>query len=223
IQAGAYQPERLMAEIQGLAVQVVDLVKRAGGATPATAAGATSTTAKTTRTRRSTKAAAADEAAVPDSEHLPAFGGKCPRCGRAVVKGSRDWKCASADCTLRIPTWLCGKVIDSTHVASLLEKGRTKVIEGFKSPRTGKTFSAFLVLKDGAVSFEFPPDRPKKASGYRRNAAGGTAREPEAAKKSGSRKAGSRTAAASGRTRSTGVGGRSPGTSQPAGTGARRD
>jgi DNA topoisomerase-3 len=213
IQAGAYPAERFMAEIQGMAVQVVEHVKKA-------AAGAVAATPARRRTA-ATAAAEAPEAA----DALPAFAGQCPRCGRAVVKGSREWKCANADCTLRIPTWLCGKVIDETMAAALMEKGRTRLIAGFKSPRTGKTFSAYLLLKDGQVSFEFPPDKPRKASGYRRNSAGGTAGESETKPKTGSRKTGSRTAgtAATGRKRtgSAGVGGGTSRTPKPAGTGRR--
>ncbi|HWI52731.1 MAG TPA: DNA topoisomerase 3 [Symbiobacteriaceae bacterium] len=219
IQAGAYPAERFMAEIQGLAMQVVDLVRQAGpAAAPATAGAAPAAKGR----GRRTAAAQPEEGAAPDAA-LPPNAGKCPRCGRAVIKTSREWTCANKDCAMRIPTWLCNKVIDATHAAGLLEKGRTKLIEGFKSPRTGKTFSAYLVMKDGQVTFEFPPDRPKKASGYRRNAAaGGTAGEPKAAKKTGSRAAGSRAAGATaGRTGSAGVGRRSSRASEPPGTGSR--
>ncbi|MDF2630726.1 MAG: topoisomerase [Symbiobacteriaceae bacterium] len=246
IQSGEARAERFMAEIQGLAVQIVDLVKRAEGeagaragepttsntagtgkarsATRRGAAGSTGTTARSSGARR--EGAGATGGADPGA--LPAFAGKCPRCGRAVVKTSRDWNCANADCTLRIPTWLCGKVVDATMAGGLLEKGRTKLIEGFKSPRTGKTFSAYLVLKEGAVGFEFPQEKPKKSSGYRRNAAGGTTGESETAKKTGSRKAGSGAARSAGggtakRSGGTGVGGRSSRASKPAGTGAGPD
>lgn len=237
IQSGEAQAERFMAEIQGLAVQIVDLVKRTEGGAQAgsrsaaradgSAAAGGSQAAVSSKARGSRgRAANADETSDPGA--LPAFAGKCPRCGRAVVKTSRDWTCANSDCTLRIPTWLCGKVVDAAMAGGLLEKGRTKLIEGFKSPRTGKTFSAYLVLKEGQVGFEFPPDRPaKKASGYRRNAAGGTASESETAAKTRSRKTGSSTArkasGGTGRAAGTGVGGRSSRASKPARTGAGPD
>jgi len=222
IQAGAHQAERFMAEIQGLAVQVVDLVKKAAG--DATAVDPTATpTAPPPAPGSKGRSRRAAGAPPPDAD-LPPFAGKCPRCGRAVVKTSREWTCANHDCGMRIPTWLCSKVVDAAHAAALLEKGRTKLIDGFKSPRTGKTFSAYLVMKDGKVGFEFPPDRPKKkASGYRRNAAGGTDGEPETTKKTRSRKTGSKSgggaAAPARRTGSAGVGRRPSGASQPAGTG----
>ncbi|HYG59604.1 MAG TPA: DNA topoisomerase, partial [Symbiobacteriaceae bacterium] len=236
IQAGEYQPERFMAEIQGLALHVVQQVRQTKGEvaqpapgtndTPGAAvvseAGATPEAPAPKRGGRKAKAAAGQ-----DSRTLPAYAGKCPRCGRSVVKTSREWSCDNHDCTLRIPAWLCGKVVDTTLAEALLTKGRTKLITGFKSQRTGKTFSAFLVLKEGQVGFEFPPDKPaKKASGYRRNG-GGTGGEPTAATKAGSRKTGSRTnngTATAGRgAAGTRVGGRSPRTPVPARTGPGAD
>ena len=238
IQSGDAQAERFMAEIQGLAVQIVDLVKRTEGGARARAGGALATSGSSAEPAGGAKAGARgkgrrtgpnEDASTPDPGALPAFAGKCPRCGRAVVKTSRDWTCANSECTLRIPTWLCGKVVDAAAAGALLEKGRTKLIEGFKSPRTGKTFSAYLILKEGQVGFEFPKDGPKKkASGYRRNTAGGTASESETATKTRSRKTGSSAArktsgATSGRSAGAGVGGRSSRASKPARTGAGPD
>jgi DNA topoisomerase III len=211
IQEGRYPADRFMGEIRELAVQVVDLTRRApGGAAPAGTG------------RGAAQAAAGPEPALPENA------GKCPRCGRAVIKGSRAWSCANHDCTLSIPTWLCGKVIDEPLATALLKTGRTKLIAGFKSPRTGKTFSAYLLLQEGKVAFEFPPDKPKKVSGYRRNStAGGTTGERAAAKKAGPRKAGSSaaraTSAGKGRAAGAGVGGRAPRASKPAGTGLDAD
>lgn len=239
IQSGSYQPERLRSEIQGLAIHVVDLVRKApAGATVTAGARQPSQEVESpegraprrrTATARSSRSATADspeEALQLEAEELAAFAGKCPRCGRAVTKGSRDWSCAARDCGLRIPTWLCGKTIDERLAGALLQKGRTPLITGFKSPRTGKTFSAYLVLKENQVGFEFPPDKPrKKASGYRRSSTGGTSGESEAATKTGSRKAGGRTAGGASRpakgSGGAGVGRRSSRASEPTGKGTR--
>ncbi len=218
IQGGLDYPDRLMRSMRDLAVQVVEWVKQAeGGAAPV-------------KRKRSGPSAPAEPGAEAVND-LPEYACKCPRCGRAVVKGSKGWLCTSDECGLRVPAYLCGKVIDAPLVGAILQKGRSPLITGFKSPRTGKTFSAYLVLKDGKVEFEFPADRPKKASGYRR--AGGTdstrgsASERTTAAKTGSRASGrSAATGAAAQRRSAagaGVGGRAPRASKPAGTRTRSD
>lgn len=216
IQSGAYDPMRFMTEIRSLASQVVEMTRRAPAASwrPAPGAGGRP-----------------DGAGHPGSapaDELPENAGSCPRCGRAVIRSSKGWVCANHDCVIRIPTWLCGKVIDLTLARALLTKGRSALITGFKSPRTGKTFSAYLKLTDGKVEFEFPPDKPRKASGYRRTGKAGETSERAAATKTRSRKAGSRTGAKSesskaGRAAGAGVGGRAPRAPQPARTGPGAD
>lgn len=223
IQAGSYEPERLMGQIRDLATQVVHWVKQAeGGAAPK-------------RQQR-----AARSGAEPSGERdLPPYAAKCPRCGRAVVKGSKGWVCANADCAIRVPGFLCGKVIDTTLAMALLQKGKTPLITGFTSPRTGKVFSAFLVLKEGKVEFEFPVSTPPKASGYKRSGyAAAPADKPvgktgsrrggevdpgerTAATKTGSRKTGGRTSGGAGTrtggTAGTRVGRRASRAPEPAG------
>jgi DNA topoisomerase III len=229
IQAGAYPPDRFHAEIRGLATQVVELVRKAsaapasaaGGGAPATAGKGKGRTRSRTASAAGAEADAQADAAAPEGD--TPFAGKCPRCGRAVIKSSKAYVCANNDCTLRIPTWLCGKVLDGTHAGALLSKGKTRLIAGFRSPRTGNTFSAFLVLKDGQVGFEFPADKPKnKVSGYRRSSTGGSTGESAAAAKTGSRTPRSGAAGATGtgakRTAGTRVGRGTAGTSEPAGT-----
>ena len=229
IQAGAYQPDRFQQEIRQLATQVVELVKgaKATGPAPAKSVGAKAAgraTAADTDGAPAPKRRTASKKSAPNeagADALPATAGKCPRCGRAVIRGGRDWKCVG-DCTFRMPTWLCGKAIDGSLAGTIMQKGRSPLIEGFKSPRTGKTFSAFLVLKQGEVAFEFPPDKPKKASGYRRS---GEEQQSEhsTTTKARSRKTGSSSTgrSAGGGTGRSRVGGRSSGSSESPGTGPR--
>ncbi len=47
--------------------------------------------------------------------------------------------------------------IEKAQVAKLLSEGRTELLKGFVSNKTNRKFEAFLVLKDGKVSFDFPP------------------------------------------------------------------
>lgn len=179
IQAGAQDPDQFMAEIRALTEQVVRLAK----------AGAP------------TSRKAADNAMAFDGpESLPPVAGKCPRCGRAVIKKSRDWACLNDDCAVRVPVFLCGKVLEESHVAALLEKGRTPLITDFRS-KAGKPFRAYLVLNGATVTFEFPPSpvrrrtdaaKPKASggTGYRRGAVGGKGDGRAVTTKTGSRKAG---------------------------------
>ncbi len=209
IQAGEYQPDRFMQEIRSLAVQVVDLVQKAPGA-PARGGG-----------RRSGSDADTEEAPVP-------LAARCPLCGGEVKRQGRDWKCGGPDCPTRLPGWLCSLVIDASLAETLLTRGRTAVLSGFKSPRTGRAFRASLVLKAGKVEFEFPPDKPGRGgTAARRRSNGGSQGERTAAAKTGSRKAGTgaRTGAGSKSRRSGGtrVGRGAPGAQQPAGPGTGRD
>ncbi|HEY3366192.1 MAG TPA: DNA topoisomerase 3 [Symbiobacteriaceae bacterium] len=223
IQAGAGRPDVFMADIRRMAAQVVEQAKAASGGGPGTGAGAV---ARGGAGAPKAGAGVNGGAATSPDAALPAYAGKCPRCGRAVVRGKKDWVCANSDCAVRIPTWLCGKVVDGPLASLLLTKGRTSLITGFKSPRTGKTFSAFLLLKEGKVEFEFPADKPKKASGYRSSPGKGAtaADDHTAAAKTGPRKTGTGTdrKSATG-TGSRGVGRGSARTPQPAGTGPQPD
>jgi len=77
---------------------------------------------------------------------------------------------------------LLGKPVPGEQVKKLLEEGKTDLIEGFKSKRTGRFFKAHLTLKDGGsgIGFEFPP----------RAAGKGKARKKAAGKKSAPAKSG---------------------------------
>ena len=51
-------------------------------------------------------------------------------------------------------------------MTKLLAEGKTDLLKGFVSKKTGRKFEAFLALKDGKVSFEFAPrERKSKAKG----------------------------------------------------------
>ena len=58
----------------------------------------------------------------------------------------------------RLSRIMLGKTIDKEEIVKLLEDGKTGLIKGFKSKRTGRLFDAFLILKTkGDIGFEFPP------------------------------------------------------------------
>ncbi|MGA2557824.1 MAG: topoisomerase C-terminal repeat-containing protein, partial [Verrucomicrobiota bacterium] len=60
-------------------------------------------------------------------------------------------------CRFKAARAILGQRLDTTQLAKLLTEGRTDLLTHFVS-KSGKPFSAFLVLKEGAkIGFEFPP------------------------------------------------------------------
>lgn len=93
-----------------------------------------------------------------------ATGLSCPLCGNALLKGKFGWYCAekkNGTCSFTIPQEIASKKLTDANVKSLLEKGVTKEISGFKS-KAGKTFSAKLKLNEGKTEFEFSKAEPKE-------------------------------------------------------------
>lgn len=178
IQGGHDDPERLLAAMQELATQVVDQVRTAGTAVGDTGAAAPDTGGG------GPGPAAEDAALLADTAGAGVRAGTCPLCGGTVARTSRDWRCAGAGCELRIPGFLCGKPLGPDVAGILLREGRTQLIAGFVSPRTGKSFSAYLVLQGPRVGFEFPPrgaaQRGKRGARKAAPAKGGRRRAPEA-------------------------------------------
>lgn len=174
IQAGEYDPQRFMQEIRELTTQVVEQVRAAPGGARAAVSAAPGQGAWGSGGSATGRTVSDGEGAVPGGEGgLEPLAVACPLCGGTVRKGSRGWTCTGEGCRLRVPGFLCGKVLDRGVAEAILSRGRSQLITGFTSPRTGRSFSAFLVLKEGGeVGFEFPPDRPGRRSGARGGAAG---------------------------------------------------
>ena len=60
---------------------------------------------------------------------------------------------------LVIPRTMCDIELNAPTVVQLLTKGKTELIKGFTSHKSGKQFDAYLVFNSstGRVSYEFPP------------------------------------------------------------------
>ncbi|MBO7302943.1 MAG: topoisomerase C-terminal repeat-containing protein, partial [Clostridia bacterium] len=58
-------------------------------------------------------------------------------------------------CNFKINYFICGRVISKRNAALMLESGKTSLIKGFVSRKSGKSFDAFLKLEDGKAVFEF--------------------------------------------------------------------
>ncbi|MDI6710470.1 MAG: DNA topoisomerase 3 [Bacillota bacterium] len=89
--------------------------------------------------------------------------GHCPLCGREVLDYPKSFGCAGYrdGCGFVIWKEICGKRIGRSQARALLAKGRTGLLKGFKSKKTGKNFEAALVLnrEEGKVTLEFPAAR----------------------------------------------------------------
>ena len=88
--------------------------------------------------------------------------GKCPACGGNVFDAPEFYICekTQADvkpCKLKIGKVILEQGVDLTQVAKLLTEGRSDLLDKFVSGKTGRAFSAHLVLQGKSkVGFEFP-------------------------------------------------------------------
>ncbi len=83
--------------------------------------------------------------------------GPCPLCGATVRRTTFGYGCSAykeAGCRFSVNQVICGRVISPANMRLLLKTGKTAKIEGFLS-KTGKPFSAALVLRDGQANFDF--------------------------------------------------------------------
>jgi len=95
--------------------------------------------------------------------------GKCRMCEPGQVFESESaFQCDQMHlkkCTFRMGKFILKKQISRSDAARLLADGKTGLISGFVSARTGRSFKAFLVLQEGGkVGFEFAPRAEKKPS-----------------------------------------------------------
>ena len=99
-----------------------------------------------------------DGSSAKDDGKNPRLEEKCPNCGKEIIASPKVYACSG--CDFKIWKEIAKKKLTNGQVETLIKKGKTLEIKGFESTKTGKTFSAFLVLKDkatGQVGFEFPP------------------------------------------------------------------
>lgn len=96
--------------------------------------------------------------------------GVCPKCQQKIIEKTGSFSCQSntwkknnnkwvlsAGCGFEIRKKIAGKAITKTQAQKLLKKGKTDMIKGFTSAKTGKPFDAYLILKsDNTIGFEFP-------------------------------------------------------------------
>jgi len=94
--------------------------------------------------------------------------GECPKCGARVFETAADYVCEKTQAKVKPCKYRAGKVIlqqliERPQMAKLLSERKTDLLTKFVSAKTGRPFSAFLVLDDfGKAVFEFPPRESEK-------------------------------------------------------------
>lgn len=86
--------------------------------------------------------------------------GPCPLCGGTVRRTSFGYGCANyreKNCRFSVREVICGRTVSLAMARQLLTEGRTGLIEGFVSPKSGRSFDAHLKLEEGRAVFDFPP------------------------------------------------------------------
>ncbi|SOZ97376.1 DNA TOPOISOMERASE III [Cupriavidus taiwanensis] len=93
--------------------------------------------------------------------------GTCPKCGGAVFEHGMKYVCENSTTSPKSCDFTTGKIIlqqeiSREQIGKLLNEGKTDLLTGFKSSRTGRNFKAFLVKQpDGKIGFEFEAREPK--------------------------------------------------------------
>ena len=88
--------------------------------------------------------------------------GVCPLCGGNVVRTTFGYGCSNykeKSCKLGIRQYICGRAVSVANVRQILESGKSSLIRGFVSPKSGKRFDAYLTLDGNSVKFEFEQRR----------------------------------------------------------------
>jgi len=96
--------------------------------------------------------------------------GKCPKCGSRVFDVGMNYVCEKSvgpdkTCDFRTGKIILQQEISPEQVKKLLNEGKTDLLKGFISKKTGRKFEAFLVVKDGGTAFEFVPRERKSKKG----------------------------------------------------------
>lgn len=99
---------------------------------------------------------------------------KCPKaalgycdCNGDMLETTSQYVCSniadkSKNCNFKIWRNMLSHAIKPEEVQSLAQSGKTPLIEDFVSKRTGKKFSAYLIMKEnGEIGFEFEKRTPK--------------------------------------------------------------
>ena len=91
--------------------------------------------------------------------------GKCPKCAANVYDHGTSYVCEKSvgpekSCDFRSGKIILQQPVDSAQMKKMLETGKTDLLREFISNRTKRKFSAYLVVAEGKVGFEFEKKAP---------------------------------------------------------------
>jgi DNA topoisomerase-3 len=98
--------------------------------------------------------------------------GKCPKCGGPVFETEEGFLCGNSQaekrpCKFKIGKAILQQPVDRAQAARLLAEGKSDLLKDFVSNKTGRKFSAYLIVDDaGKVTFEFPPREGESESSH---------------------------------------------------------
>ena len=86
--------------------------------------------------------------------------GSCPGCKQTVFETSMSYACPDCKCSSTSPFRrfsknVLGKAVSRDQFQLLLDGKTTELLEGFRSKKTGRYFSARLAVRKSKLSFEF--------------------------------------------------------------------
>lgn len=91
----------------------------------------------------------------------------CPECGSPMAFYPKVARCLNAECQLVIFRTMAGKELSDEQLKTLIEKGRTGVIKGFRK-KDGNSFEASVALNaDFKTEFAFEERKQARKPGYK--------------------------------------------------------
>lgn len=91
----------------------------------------------------------------------------CPKCGAPMAFYPKIAKCLNSECQLVIFRTMAGKELSDEQLKTLIEKGRTGVIKGFRK-KDGDTFDASVALNaDFKTEFTFEERKQARNPGFK--------------------------------------------------------
>ena len=124
--------------------------------------------------------AGGEDGEAPDFSEQESVGA-CPKCHARVFEHGMSYVCENSVANPKTCDFRSGKVILQQEIAreqmaKLLGEGRTDLLTGFKSSRTGRNFKAYLVKQsDGKIGFEFEKKEPSAKTAAKTARAAGAA------------------------------------------------
>jgi DNA topoisomerase-3 len=103
--------------------------------------------------------------------------GKCPKCAARVYDHGTSYVCEKSvgpdkTCDFRSGKIILQQPVEAVQMKKMLETGKTDLLKEFVSNRTKRKFSAYLVVNEGKVGFEFEKKAPSAKAPAKKKAAG---------------------------------------------------